>query len=253
MNDPKISFEVRAPLGEALLGDGAIIPKFDDSRFKDVPFSALFAINVITVTILAFTSGISSLNFGGVNFISNSTSKTDLGMRGEVGKIVGGLFLILFIGGTLSLGWIHFLSRSALQAVNVIFGVLFTMNVIGGFSLLFSGQFLYGLLLLVGAVIGIFVWKMMRPQIEFASINLMVAFEAIKMMPSTILAAAIILGVQLLFCFLWMLALMGVATNEGISTISAGGTTYRLSDCITVMDSLVSFSFHLFWVLGFRD
>jgi hypothetical protein len=64
-------------------------------------------------------------------------------------------------------------------------------------------------------------------------INLKVACEAIKLMPSTILAAAAVLGLELLFCLLWMLAAMGEATNESVHTISSNGKTYDLSHCST--------------------
>lgn len=244
MNDPEISFEVGTPLGEALLGDGVITPKFDESLYKDVPFSVLFMINIIAVVIVAFASVISSLNFGGEQFRTDSPSVTDIEMIGEIGKIVEGLFVTLIIGGSLSLAWIYFLSRSALQAVNAIFSMFSIMSVIGGISLLLSGHLLYGLCLLIIAMIGLFFRKILQPQIDFASVNLMVACEAIKMMPSTILAAAVVLGVQLLFCFIWMLAVMGVATNESVSTISAGGMTYKLSNCATYLTvSFLSFVF----------
>src|SRR3546814_19965078 len=50
-------------------------------------------------------------------------------------------------------------------------------------------------------------------------------------MPTTLVYALIMLGVQLLWCVVWALAVLGVATNDSQDTIRHDGTTYSLDDC----------------------
>ena len=51
-----------APATEALLGEGALSFKFDESP-KDTTFTILFATNLFIVVALAFTAGLYSLRY----------------------------------------------------------------------------------------------------------------------------------------------------------------------------------------------
>jgi hypothetical protein len=144
------------------------------------------------------------------------------------------------------MGWIYLLSKMALKLVNTTFAVVLTVTTISGFSMILSGLYLYGVSLLVVAAVAVLFFIFLQPRLAFATTNLKVACEAIKAMPSTLLAAAFVLGLQGMFFVLWMLAAMGTATNEATTTISYAGKSYPLSHCssyqyINVRSLLVRF------------
>ena len=135
------------------------------------------------------------------------------------------------------MGWIHLLSRTASQIVNFTFGVVVVITIISGLSLVFSGMLAYGICLLIIAAFAAAFFKLLQPRLIFASVNLKIACEAIKAMPSTILAAAVVLVVQLMFCFFWMMAALGVATNE--PALMGSCSTYQYSKVVKTVFALV--------------
>lgn len=214
---------------ETLLNDEfSSAPKYDDSSPKDLTFSILFVLNVLVVLALAFSLGVSSLKFIGFRFIDFDDSRHNRYPGNETVKVVGGTFFILIVGGLLSVGWIHLLSRTASQIINFTFGVVVVLAIIGGLSLIFSGSLFYGIFLLIFAAFAAAFFKLLQPRLIFASVNLKIACEAIKAMPSTILAAAAVLLVQLIFCVFWMMAALGVATNDS-APVAASCSTYQYS------------------------
>lgn len=223
-------------VAEALMGQEVLSPpKFDELYYKDFMFSILFYINVVVISALGLSKGLESLSYIGpsITIFNKDGGKSVIGNRYENSKVVMGIFIILVTGASLSVGWIYLLSRMANKLINITFGVLLSVTIISGFSMLIAGLFLYGIILLISAFISVMFFSYLRTRLIFAGANLKVACEAIKLMPSTILAAAAVLGLELLFCLLWMLATMGEATNESVHTISSNGKTYDLSHCST--------------------
>mmetsp|Transcript_13092 Transcript_13092/g.12687 ORF Transcript_13092/g.12687 Transcript_13092/m.12687 type:complete len:707 (+) Transcript_13092:119-2239(+) len=223
-------------VAEALLGnEGLSPPKFDEMYYKDFLFSILFYINVVIISALGLSKGLESLSYIGpsITIFNKDGGKSVIGNRYENSKVVMGIFIILLTGASLSVGWIYLLSRMANKLINITFGVILSVTIISGFSMLIAGLILYGIILLMSAFVSVIFFSYVRTRLIFAGANLKVACEAIKLMPSTILAAAAVLGLELLFCLLWMLAAMGEATNESVHTISSNGKTYDLSHCST--------------------
>ena len=240
--DPETGVTPPHGTAEALLGQGTLSStKFDDA-LKDPTFSVLFVTSVLIVVALAFSSGTSALMFNGLSIrainIDRNTNVTG-GGHNESEKMIGGLFLILFLGGVLSMFWIYVLSRVASKLVNITFSVVLAVATVSVFSLIFAGMYLNGVALLVLATVALFFFHFLRPRLAFATTNLKVACEAIKAMPSTILAAAAVLGVQGVFGIVWMMAVIGTATNESTSSISFKGKSYSLSTCATFTYSQV--------------
>jgi Plasma-membrane choline transporter len=222
---------------EALLGDESLsLPKFDDSHFKDVTFSILFVLNVVIVFALAFSSGISIFEFGHLEVKNTDGSRNDEDYSREPGKIIGGLIVILFSGGILSLGWIVVLSKFATKIIPVTFGVILMATGLAGVLMLLSRMTILGICLLVGACISLLFFKLLKPHIELASCNLKIACEAIRAMPCTILAAGVVMMAQILFFFAWMIATIDVSTNQDALNISSrDGTKFKLSQCTTYL------------------
>ena len=226
---------------EALLGSESLsLPKFDDSHFKDVTFSVLFVLNVVIVFALAYSSGLSAFEFGDLKVINVDGSTRDDNVKRETGKVIGGLVVTLLSGGILSLGWIVVLSKVATKIVNVTFGVILIAATLAGVSMILSGMMILGICLLIGACFSILFFKLLQPHIKLASCNLKIACEAIRAMPCTILAAGVVMMAQILFFFVWMIATIGVSTNQDMLNIfSRDGMKFRLSQCSTYQYSEV--------------
>ena len=226
---------------EALLGDDSLsLPKFDDSHFKDTTFSVLFTVNIVIVFVIAFSSGVSSFTFGDLKVINADGSTSDDNVKRETGKVLGGLVVLLLSGGILSLGWIVVLSKVATKIVNVTFGVIFVATTLAGVSMILSGMMILGICLLVSACFSVLFFKLLQPSIKLASCNLKIACEAIRAMPCTILAAGVVMMAQILFFFVWMIATIGVSTNQDVLNIfSKDGLKFRLSQCSTYQYSEV--------------
>ena len=191
--DPETGIPFSSGTGETLLGQGALsAPKFDES-LKDTTFSILFVTNVLIITVLAFSAGITALKLNGVSTTIVNIDKTINVVRGntlESGKMIGGLFFILILGSVLSMGWIYLLSKMALKLINISFTAVLVIATISGFSMIFTGLYTYGFCLLLLAAFAIISFIFLQPRLVFATSNLKIACEAIKSMPSTILAAA---------------------------------------------------------------
>ena len=241
--DPETGGTTSNGTAEALLGQDTLsAPKFDET-LKDTTFSLLFLTSVLIVLALAFSSGTSALNFNGLSIrainIDRSTNVIG-GGHNESEKMIGGFFFILLLGASLSMGWIYILSRVALKLVNITFSLIFAVTTISSFGLIIAGLYLYGVILLISATIALFFYHFFSTRLQFATTNLKVACEAIKSMPSIILAAAAVLGLQGMFCVIWMMAVIGTATNESTSSVSFQGKTFPLSSCTTFTYSKVS-------------
>lgn len=145
--------------------------------------------------------------------------------------MIGGVLLLLAVGAALSVVWIQVMVRLAAKLIMcTLMGVIAVCLVC---SILFftSGSVAGGVVTLVFALlVGVYLFAVRR-RVEFASKNLKVACNSVLTMPTTLLYALIMLGVQLVWCVIWALAVMGVATNNSQHTIRHEGTTYDLDDC----------------------
>jgi hypothetical protein len=158
----------------------------------------------------------------------------------ESGKLLVGIFFIITTGGVLSVAWIYMLSRMAAKLIDITFVVIIAVSIISGFSMLLGGLYLSGVCLLISAFFSMMFLFYLRPHLDFANANLKVACEAIKVNPATIIAAAAVLGVELLFCLIWIIAALGTATNESTIKVSSMGKIYPLSHCSTYQYDSVS-------------
>ena len=191
--DPETGIPLSLGTAETLLGQGALsAPKFDES-LKDTTFSILFVTNVLIITVLAFSAGITALKLSSISTTIVNIDNTMNVIRGntlESGKMLGGLFFILILGSVLSMGWIYLLSKMALKLINISFTAVLVIATVSGFSMIFSGLYTYGFCLLLLAAFSIISFIFLQPRLVFVTSNLKIACEAIKSMPSTILAAA---------------------------------------------------------------
>ena len=208
----------------------------DLSSYRDLPFAILFLVQLLVIFSLAMSSipALNSTTHAVATRIIDKNGNNLSGITNDAPKIVGGMFLILFIGGGMALGWIWLLSRLAKDVVTITFGVILIVTIISALSMFFQGLALAGIFSLIVAVISTGAFVYLRPRLDFATVNMRVACEAIKLMPALILSAGIILLAQVFFSILWMMAVVGYATNDAQSTITAtNGVVYKLTQCST--------------------
>ena len=214
---------------------GSAMKEITNGSYKDLPYGVAFVLNVIVIFSLAMAS-IPSLSYSPHSETTTIIDKNGINSSetdNDAPKIVGGMFLILFVGAALSLVWIWLLSHMAKDIVTITFGVILVVTIISALSMFFQGLAMGGIFSLIIAVLATGAFVYMRPRLEFATVNMRVASEAIKLMPSTIVAAGVVVVMELLFCLLWMMAVVGYATNESRITLSKDGISYPLAQCTT--------------------
>eukprot|EP01032_Pedospumella_encystans_P033166 gene33166-37473_t len=72
---------------------------------------------------------------------------------------------------------------------------------------------------------------------DFAATNLKVACASVLQMPSIFGYALLAVGVQVLFCIVWGMAVVGYATSNNQTTIHSHGLIYDLGECTTYVYS----------------
>lgn len=204
------------------------------SEYKDVVFSILFYVHLLVIIILGLTLGASAMKYQ--NELSTTTVDKSGGLHehhshSQNSRFTGGIIIVASIGAFLSLSYVWlmtFFSKYLIiftfaSSICIMLGigvVLFTLNYIaGGFSLI------------ILAVITVAFFNLIKERIYFASVNLKVACESISSMPTIFLVPILCLLLNVCYCIVWVLAVLGVATNESDDTIAYKGKTYHLDEC----------------------
>ena len=84
---------------------------------------------------------------------------------------------------------------------------------------------------LLWAAIGVCYWKCVQNRIPFASTNLAVASTALRHYWGSIMVACLMTGIQLVWQFVWTLALLGATLPKGGYSIKQGGEVYSIDEC----------------------
>lgn len=209
----------------------------DDRVYKDWIFAALFAITNIIVAVFGLSSGIRAMHFiGASETIVNSDNSRTVDKEPHAyspSRLIGGAMLLLFFSLIISLGTIYFVTYLSQYTVSVIFASMIAFTLFSGVLYMVYDNFTAGVLLIIISSICCVFYYVIRPYIRFASVNLKVAAQAIRDIPSMIGCAVIIALCQFVMTILWLLAVMGEATNDSNPSISYNGRSYRLEDCST--------------------
>jgi len=205
------------------------------STWKDPLWAFLFAVNCLVIFSMALASApmLSYQAHATMTKVINRDGIDSTEVFNDAPKLVGGIFLVLLLGGTLSMMWIGVLSRMAKEIVTLTFGAILVVTIISALSMFFQGLAMAGIFSLIVAVLSTGAFVYLRPRLEFATINMRVAAEAIKTMPATVGAASVVVLLEVVFCVLWMMAVVGYATNESDDVFVKNGVTYKLSQCVT--------------------
>jgi len=204
---------------------------------KDFVFTALFVIQIVMVLIMALSFGVTALTANSTNIVVTVVGdppKESSVNAGDGFKLFGGILLTVTTGALLSSGWIWLMGFYVQDIIITSFVIAILVCIFGGISLFISGEIVGGIFLTIGAVAVTLLFIYLRPRLGFASTTLKLACAIIKAMPATVFYSYIVLLLQISYCILWALAVLGVATNEASANyISGGGKTFHLSQCAT--------------------
>ena len=223
-------------------------------HYHDVIFALAFFGHFFIIAGLSFGSWLSALFYEPAKHItinSDKTQTTDTAARFTSSSFIGGIVLVLFLAGFMSLLWVHLLTNLSHAIIPFTFGLIFcvcsaSMSIYIAYDN-FSAAF--GLFSFVLVLTYMYVY--LRPRMDFAATTLKVACAAIRTHPSTILYSAVMVLVQIWFCLLWTTAVLGVATNEWNRSVYAGGKIYDISSCITYnYYQVLYFSYLCHWIIA---
>ena len=213
------------------------------SKYPDVLFGLLFIGNLLTVFILGLTGGIRAFSTFGPSQTNISTNGISINKspNGKPSDLLGGIILILLLSITFSISFVCILAKLSHYIVPAVLLGNGLFSLIVGVILFTIGDITWGLSLLLLAVVSILFFQYMKKHIAFASVNLKLACIAVSDMGGSLLmTTSIMLALQTLFIFFWVLAIVGAATNESNTTISINGKTFNSNQCSTYKYSTVS-------------
>ena len=232
----------------SLLSNERIIPNKNDdiklywTNYNDLAWAGVFLSHLIIMIALAFSYGVTALNSPGVkDIIVKSSSFRTYTHSDEDSKFIGGIFLLVSLAALFSVAWVYAVAKFA--ASLIFFSIIssIVLSVTSGLILLATGYLALGIVVVLFAIFGLMFFISIRSRIAFASVTLSVATESVANMTSQIFRfCLIVIFLQFVWCVIWAIAAIGVATNESVTTISHRGETYDVDECSTYIYSSVS-------------
>jgi len=227
----------RTTTREILLTDeeGNVSVKEDEKGYKDPFFAFCFVIEFLLVVSLGLSFGIKALSQGSSTFVSISAASTKEERPNNTHAILlGGLFVLTITSSCMAILWTFLLAHSGRHLVNVSIIAILSVLGVAGTTFFASGAVLGGVSLLVLALFVFGFYLLLRPRIALASVLLEISCKAVlDMGPPMYLFGLAMLVTQGFYCLCWALAVIGFATNEGVSEIAFKGNTYKASSCAT--------------------
>lgn len=181
----------------------------DDVRFKDIWFTVLFTLNIITIVSLSLREGIAIYRTKGVdstveNDISNFAYKAEPVILaclafGAVATLCGALWLNILLN----------------YSDHLIRGVMITNIVIAAFTSItffLSGSIIFGILFALCTMFSYWYFISVQNRIPFATAVLSTAIKAVKQNLYGLLSTAYsLLLVQVIYIIIWSVSILGVA------------------------------------------
>jgi hypothetical protein len=167
-------------------------PAVNDSSYKDVSFSVLFAANALVVLGLCMSYGVAALRApepSKVIIESNGHRVDDSNNESDKTTFLWGVLVITSLAAVLSVIWVFVIARMASQLVFFTAAAVVAFNVVGALVLFVVGNVIGGAFAVVIAASSFAFFYWIKNRIEFASVNMQTACSAMKDMPSVLLYA----------------------------------------------------------------
>ena len=205
-------------------------------QYKDVIAAAVFLIQVLLVIVLAFVYGVPAMeaHFSKTVTVVNTNSEVESNDASSNSvKMVGGIFTILFLSMFLSSVLAYSVARVSSKILLASFVITISVTTAFSISLFVMEYIVLGIFgLFFGILVSVY-FHSIRPRLAFASANLQLASKAVLASPNVFLYSLLMLVVQLFWCLIWVVAAIGVGTNQANPRITHNGIEYKASDCTT--------------------
>eukprot|EP00611_Tribonema_gayanum_P000386 TRINITY_DN1025_c1_g1_i2.p1 TRINITY_DN1025_c1_g1~~TRINITY_DN1025_c1_g1_i2.p1 ORF type:complete len:562 (-),score=197.38 TRINITY_DN1025_c1_g1_i2:853-2538(-) len=206
------------------------------STYRDAFFAVIFALHLAVILALAIFKGIPAVAQGGIDQVDVDPaggSETPVNDGDNPIPLVLSLGVVMVLGAFLSTVWVKVLVSHGESVVHCTILSTVAWFVLSAVAAALLGQSGGAVALLVLAGVAYWYYVLINTHIEFAGKNLKVACSAVLAMPGTVTVAVTLLAVQALWCMIWGLAMLGVATNFSAPITAADGTVYDADDCTT--------------------
>ena len=220
-----------------LLGSSTLGPqlKEDATECKDIFFAILWLVSVTTVVIVGLINGtqVLMLSVPDVVVVSPVDSSTVVEHdQREFSRtsFFGGLILVSMCGSAMSIVAVGIFCRFSKQIVKLsVFGTAGTL-LVSGLCCFAIGSIAGGVVLMLLALLSFLVYHFfLRRRLALASTILHIASQAISLHITLVFYWAMLILAQLSFSLLWLMAVIGAATNEGTESQHKGCTTFSYS------------------------
>lgn len=219
------------------------LPEEDDQYFtyKDIFFLFLFCANILIISAIALSYGGVALSNSGADYWiinPNGFIIDDPSYDSTGSKIFFGIFCAILFSGGLSTLWIYFLSQITGSMIYAIITILTIFTLVIGIGLFSVGYIILGICMMMLTLITIIVTFLFQTKIEFISMNIQIASEALISMPYLFSYAFGMVMIQITYILIWSIAVYGYATNNYDITTFYQGHVYYLNDCVTYRYSM---------------
>jgi hypothetical protein len=197
---------------------------------RDITFAIIFIINLITILYLSLSYGIIAINNSNSEEIVNvnNKSQTTTTYSNDGSTIIGILFITLCVGSILSIFWIYLVSFVSSDIISFSFLSFILLGSIAGIIMFVTKFILVGTCLMISSIFAFLLFLYVKPKLEFASTTMRIASEAIRNMPATIYVSIVVNFLQIIYCFMWAMSVIGLATNESNTDVVYDGKSYSL-------------------------
>lgn len=201
--------------------------------YQDVWATFLFIAHLAIIFWLAFDWGLPLLE--------KDVDARDNAMQADVQSVQNSSLVALTTGGTVCTLGAAVLSYLTLKCVlhharALIRGALIAtiaVQIVVAVAAMLASQLWLFILSCIFAALGLCYYRLVRNRIAFASENLHVATQAIGHASGPVLVSFLVVFCQLVWQFVWTLALVGALLPQKGFTVTQGGNTYGEFECET--------------------
>lgn len=230
---------------QPIISDISIRDKTND-ELNDAFFALVFVFQLFVVSFYGLSRGVDAVNT--LSSISITSVSSHIKTYESSLDFIGGVSVALTVAIATAASSLVILGRISNEIITFVIVVSGLLSFLAGIILFTNNFVVNGLFLIVFTAYCGFLFFYFQSRIAFASINLRVACQALQSMPSLAIPTVIILLFLAAYCFLWVLAAIGIASNESSFSVTSKGASYDLTQCSTYSYSSVcifTFSSHV--------
>ncbi|CAK4160068.1 unnamed protein product [Aphanomyces euteiches] len=193
-------------------------PPADANAWKDVPFAVLFGAHVIAIIVVMIVLGLPLLTaFNGLSVTEYDSS--------DMKTIVAFSGCMAVVASLVAYALVNVVVAYAKDVITIVLWTNFTLCIVFAAVAIAAKVAILAAIFILCALLNLCYNRMVRSRIPFAAANLHVAAAAVKEHWSIFPLAFIIMAFQVVWIFIWCVALIGVVVKLQDSTENPKGNT----------------------------